>query len=207
MRATPDALFPTDNEYDIPVLDPRLQADFVDAPVIGWGAISRRNRMRGTWHFYVDDSKFSTVWEKPDMVTRTMAVSCVEVNYTTTEQLPFAVGIHRIFMKRWLARYWQERGIRIFADLYTAERYRKYNFMGIPKGWGSFATSARDFKLDLLKEQVEDAREIANGSPLKLLVYGGGPKVHEYCGEQQLVHIPDARNESRKGKEKEHSTI
>jgi hypothetical protein len=198
MRTIPDALFPTDNEYDIPLLDPRLQADFVDAPVIGWGAISRRSRMRGTWHFYVDDAKFSSMWGKPDMVTNTKAVSCAEANYTTTEQLPLAVGIYRIFQKRWLSRYWQERGLRIFADLYVAERYRKINQMGLPKGWASFATSARDFKLDLLRQHVEDAEIIADGNPLKMLVYGGGPKVHEYCGAHQLVHIPDARNEARK---------
>lgn len=198
MRNVPDALFPTDNEYDIPVLDPRLQGDFVDAPVIGWGAISRRSRMRGTWHFYVDDSKFSTVWAKPDMILNTKAVSCVEVNYTTTDQLPKAVGIYRIFQKRWLARYWQENGIRVFADLYAAEKYVEYNKMGIPQGWQAFATSARDTKLDLLEEHVALAKEIACGKPIKMLVYGGGPKVHEYCGEQQFVHIPDARNESRK---------
>lgn len=198
MRNVPDALFPTDNEYDIPVLNPDLQGDFVDAPVCGWGSITRRSRMRGTWHFYVDDSKFTTLWGKPDMVTNTKAVSCVEVNYTTTDQLPKAVGVYRIFQKRWLSRYWQERGIRIFADLYASEAYRGLNLLGIPKGWASFATSARDYKLDLLKETVEVAKTIADGKPLKFLVYGGGPEVKAYCGDMQFVNIPDARNIARK---------
>lgn len=37
VNEVPDALFPTDNEWDIPTLFLPLQADFVDLPVRGWG--------------------------------------------------------------------------------------------------------------------------------------------------------------------------
>jgi hypothetical protein len=200
MRTVPDALFPSSSPYDIPLLLPSHQGDFVDAPVLGWGSITRRSRMKGTWHFYVDDAKFHTLWAKPDIVTNTKAVSCVEVNYTTSDQLPFAAGLFRIFKKRWLARYWQERGLRIFADLYVAEKYRHINLMGIPKGWCAFATSASDAELPLLEQHLSDAEDVADGNPLKFIVYGGGPEVHEFCGAHQMVHIPDARNEARKAK-------
>jgi hypothetical protein len=47
--------------YEIPVLDINKQGDFINLPVAGWGSVSRRTRFKGTWHFYIDDSKFAAL--------------------------------------------------------------------------------------------------------------------------------------------------
>ncbi len=194
----PDTVFPTDNDYEIPVLRRDLQADFVDLPVTGWGASSRKDRMRGTWHFYVDDEKFNRVWKHPDLPLTTKAVACVEVNFSTNDQMPFAVGLHRIFMKRWLSRFWQEHGMPIWVDLNVAGKFSGYNLYGVPEGWKSYAAHAVDSRLDDLETDIRLA-DGRSGGDFRMLVYGGASGVANFCKQyDNLVHIPDARLQARK---------
>jgi len=193
----PDALFPTVNEWDIPTLYLPLQADFVDLPVRGWGSIKRKTTMRGTWHFYVDDYKFAAIWKKPDEVLNTAAVSIVEVNFTTEDQMPMAVGLYRTMQKRWLARYWQSQGLRVFVDLNVAKKFDEINLLGVPDGWKSFATSGADYAIDRLETQGEIAKRKAGDAAVNFLVYGGGVKIAKLCAEQSWVYLPDARNAAR----------
>jgi hypothetical protein len=196
----PDAIFPTNNEWDIPTLFPKLQADFIDAPVRGWGSIKRKTTMRGTWHFYTDDYKFAAMWSKPDEMLKTQAISVVEVNYTTDDQMPMAMCLYRIFQKRWLSRYWQAKGIRIFADLNVAEKCDTINLLGIPDGWRSYATSVSDNSIEILMRHVEIAQLKAGTDDINLLVYGGGPEIKKLCAKNHWVNIPDARNAARSNK-------
>lgn len=200
MVVAPDALFPSDNEFGIPNLMVSRQGDFVDLPVRGWGQIARRSSMRGTWHFYVDDSKFAALWKHPEALMKTGAVTAVEPNYTTDDQMPIAVGLYRIYQKRWIARYWQECGVRVFADLHVAPCYYRYALLGVPKGWAAYATRAADSKIDLLLEEAGMAEERAGGR-FNFLVYGTGNKVKELCGERDWVFVEDAANRSRKAEE------
>ena len=193
----PDALFSTDNEWDIPTLFLPLQADFVDLPVRGWGSIKRKTMMRGTWHFYVDDYKFAAIWKCPDVVRNTSAVSIVEVNYTTEDQMPMAVCLYRTMQKRWLARYWQSQGLRVLVDLNVAKKCDEINLLGVPDGWKSFATSGADYALDRLEDQYALATRKAGGVPAIFLVYGGGVKMAKLCAERGWVFVPDARNAAK----------
>jgi len=196
----PDALFPTDNEFGIPLLRKDLQGRYVDMPVRGWGAVARPSQMRGTWHFYVDDSKFTGLWKHPETVLKSKAYNCVEPNYTTDDQMPFAVSLYRTYMKRWLSRYWQEHGMCIFVDLNVAEPFDELNLTGVPKGWQSYATSATDSKIWLLEQHAALANKHADGNKINMLVYGGGKKVIALCGENDWVHIKDARNAAKENK-------
>jgi len=197
VNEVPDALFPADNIWDIPTLYLPLQADFVDLPVRGWGSIKRKTMMRGTWHFYVDDYKFSALWKSPDAVLKTAAVSVVEVNFTTEDQMPKAVGLYRTMQKRWLARYWQSQGLRVFVDLNVAKKFDEINLLGVPDGWKSFATSGADYAIGRLEDQYTIALRKAGGAPTNFLVYGGGLKIAKLCAERGWVYVPDARNAAR----------
>ena len=57
MSIAPDCLFPSSNELGIPDRLLSMQADYVDLPVKPWGSIARTRTHRGTYHFYVDDSR------------------------------------------------------------------------------------------------------------------------------------------------------
>ena len=154
--------------------------------------------MRGTWHFYVDDDKFKALWKHPDSVLETRCIGAVEPNFSTDDQMPLAVAMYRIYQKRWLARYWQQYELPVWVDLYVAPPFYKLNLMGVPEGWRSYATSATDARLDLLGEHAAIAQKHAGMNPIRFMVYGGGRKVKELCGKNDWIHIPEARNASRK---------
>jgi len=191
----PDTIFPTDNKYDIPVLLLEMEARLIDFPFQAWGSIKRTSTNKGTWHFYVDDYRFSALWDKANMIPETKCVSVVEVNYTISNQMPYPVALYRIYQKRWLARYWQSEGIRIIADLNVASPYREMNLLGIPDGWKTYATRGYNDRLDELETEIELAVKKAGTKNITFLVYGGGSAVREFCKKDPIVtHTDERRN-------------
>lgn len=185
--SVPDAIFATNNDYGIPCLDIGQQADYVDGVVKAWGSLARKNRHRGTWHFYTDDYKFTSIWDKPDAITETKAITTTEVNYSLNSQMPLAVTLYRIYQKRWLARYWQSTGMRVFVDLNVPLDLMDYNMLGVPVGWSAFSTRAFDREVDDLIARIEIAKKHCDS--LFMLVVGGGDKVKQVCYDNQLVWI------------------
>ena len=191
----PDTVFPTNNPQEIPVLDKRMICNLVDMPFQAWGSIARTSRMVGTWHFYVDDYRFSALWSSPKAVVNTGCVSVVEPNFTITDQMPYSVALYRVYQKRWLARYWQSQGIRVIVDLNVSIRYLAVNMLGVPEGWTSYATRGYTDRLEDLDKEFKAAAERAGTEKINFLVYGGGEKVRQYCRENpRVVHIDEHRN-------------
>jgi hypothetical protein len=197
MTIVPDAIFPHTALLEIPQLMIGRQADFCDLPVRGWGSVSRRTQFQGTWHFYVDDYKFSTAWKKPETLLNTKAINFVEPNFSTDQQMPYPVVLYRIYQKRWISRFWQEKGLGCFVDLSVADKWEDLNLEGVPKGWQSYATAANDLRLDTLERHATCAKRHALGQKIRLLVYGGGEKTAKLCEKNDWVHVRDARNEAR----------
>lgn len=175
-----DALWPSDNGYDVPVLLDDLAARSVDAPVVGWGTSGRSTKMRGTWHFFVDDYRFTALLKRPHQLPATNAVAAVEPNFTITDQMPYAEALHRVYQKRWIARYWQSVGIKIIVDLNVSQRYAKLNLTGVPHGWPSYATRGHNDRLHQIIKEYELAKAHAGAPPL-FVVYGGGRRVSDLC--------------------------
>lgn len=186
-----DLIFPSDNEYEIPALRLDLQADAIDLPFTQWGSVRRAATMPGTWHFYTDDFRFASLWDHPERVAATKCVTCIEINYSTTNETETARLIWQTYRKRWIARYWQTRGIRIIVDLNVASKAAEINMLGVPKGWRSFATRGYDAIPGALALEYRIACSIADpGVPL-FVVYGGGAQIHELCRANAWLHIPD----------------
>jgi len=191
----PDTIFPTNNKYGIPVLLPDMEAKLIDFPFVAWGSVKRTSVNEGSWHFYVDDYRFTALWDKPDMIPATKCISVVEVNYTITDQMPYPVALYRIYQKRWLARYWQSQGVRVVADLNVARPFREMNMLGIPRGWKTFATHGYNDRIDDLQNELDIAQEIAGTDNITFMVYGGGEKVREFCENNPVVtHTDEHRN-------------
>lgn len=196
-KHVPDAIWPSDNDLGIPSLNLELCADALDIPFRGWGTIPRRSRMPGTWHFYVDDYRFSALWKDPSKVVATKAVNCVEPNFTVHEQLPRAVVQWRTYQKRWLARYWQAQGIRIFVDMNVHPRCMEDNLVGVPVGWSAFATRGYNDDTWRIREQHALARAIACKKDVLFVVYGGGLPVKDFCQDESLIWLPEQESERR----------
>lgn len=186
----PDAVFPSDNEWGIPSLLPSLQASLLVAPFAGWGMVARSTRMVGTWHFYVDDYRFDHLWEDPSGILRTGCVAVVEPNVSVYQDMPRAVALWAIYRKRWIARWWQECGIKVLVDLNVARHHAELNWLGIPKGWKAYATRAYEKRLEGTEEEYREAVDHAGTNEILFVVYGGGKKAEEMARSNGWIWYP-----------------
>lgn len=190
----PDALWPTDNDYEIPVLDLTMQADAVDLPVEIWGASKRKRRMNGTWLFYTTDDRFEALWTDPTPVVNTGCVTVAEPNFSTNHQMPFPVALWGIYRKRWLGRYWQSVGKRLLVDLNVNEKYFDLNMFGIPAGWRAYATRGHSDLIPQIRHLCEMAKARAESDSILFVVYGGGKALHAEARAHGWIWIPEQQD-------------
>jgi hypothetical protein len=195
-----DSIWPTDNAYSVPSLLPELQADQVAGPVTTWGTQGARRPMRGTWHFYTADSKFDPLWRRPHRVLYSRPAAVCECNFSTIEQSPFAFSLWNIYKKRWLARYWQAAGLRVFVDLNVdadlnapsaAVGGARPNLLGVPAGWAAYSSRAHADRPENLLPEWETAREHSGKEHPLFLVVGGGRRVKQLAQEHGWVWVPE----------------
>lgn len=194
MEPAKDILFPSDNLYDIPCLRIDRQAGHLELPFVPYGT-GRRNKRVSTLHFYVDDYRFNALWKNPAKIFDNNPAAVVEPNYSLFDTTPLAFGLQFIYQKRWMARYWQENGIRIYVDLNVSSKFFDYNRMGVPNGWNAFATRGALGGLELLKAKFNQARQISGLDSPNLIVYGGGKEVHDFCCLHSLLYVHDYMTE------------
>jgi hypothetical protein len=176
-----------------------MQAQAVVAPVQPWGmgAGARSRQNRGMWHFYTEDYRFDALWADPSPVVNSGCVAIVEPNFSAYLEMPRAVALWSIYRKRWLARWWQLMGLRVFVDLNVAEVHYEDNLLGVPAGWLAWGTRGYSERLHLTEREFEMACERAGTRSIQFLVYGGGKEVKERCQERGWVHVIEQRDAAK----------
>lgn len=185
-----DRIYDSDNEFDIPIL--RLDEQPTSGlllPFAGWGADTRAKKGISTYHFYVEDYRFTNIWNNPVSILDSGCTELVEPNLSLFDTTPIAYGLQQIYMKRWIARFWQECGAKVYADLNVAKKFQKWNRLGIPKGYSAFATRGYADRQEYLKEEIQIAREISGLDKPNMIVYGGGEKVRELCLQNNVLYV------------------
>ena len=191
-----DCLYKSNNVWGIPTLLLDWQAkDRLLLPVAAWGADSRLRQDVYTYHFYVDDYRFNALWKNPDKLLRSGARAIVEPNLSTYDQMPLAYGLHLIYKKRWIARWLQDCGVRVYADLNVAVKFREYNLMGLPEGWNAFATRGYMGREELLREEIEIARRVSGLQSPNIFVYGGGATIQWVCAQENVLYLESVMRE------------
>ena len=185
-----DRLYDSDNEYDIPNLLMEQQPERgLLLPFAAWGADSRLRKDIATYCFYVEDYRFEAIWKDPTIVINSGCAAVVEPNLSLFDTTPIAFGLQQIYKKRWIARYYQECGIKVYADLNVARKFQKYNMLGIPKGYNAFATRGYTDRIEYLLEEIEVARQISGLQKPNMIVYGGGAKIESIAKENGLIYV------------------
>ena len=184
-----DVLYESNNAFDIPNLLLEQQAGKLELPFSAWGAETRQKKGISTYHFYVDDYRFENIWKDPTKVLMSGCTQLVEPNLSLFDTTPVAWGLQQIYKKRWISRYFQECGIKIYADLNVAHKFYEYNQMGIPEGYNAFFTRGYADRLEYLNAEHEIARRISGKDVPNLIIYGGGAAVRDYCVKNSLVYI------------------
>lgn len=185
-----DRIYESDNEFDIPLLRlDRQPANGLLLPFAGWGTDTRMKKGISTYHFYVEDYRFTNIWKAPEKVLQSGCLEFVEPNLSLFDTTPAAYGLQMIYMKRWIARFWQECGARVYADLNVAKKFYKYNRMGIPDGYNAFATRGYAEREEYLKQEIGIARQISGLDKPNMIVYGGGDRIREICIQNNLLYL------------------
>jgi len=188
----PDAAFPSDNEFQIPLLLSSLQAVAVPLPLEAYGAT--RQSGPGTYHFYTDDRRILPLIGDPTPIVNACPVAAIEPNFSLYGQMPRALALGRIYHKRWIARFWQSHGIQIIVDLNVAPEHAEDNLLGVPSGWRSYATRGYTDRLDHLQGEYDQACRHAGSPEILFVVYGGGSKVKELARAQGWLWFNEERN-------------
>lgn len=185
-----DRIYDSDNVFDIPSLRIDRQPDNgLLLPLVGWGTDTRLKKGIQTYHFYVEDYRFTNVWNDPTKPLQGGCMEFVEPNLSLFDTTPVAYGLHLIYMKRWIARFWQECGAKVYADLNVARKFYDYNRLGIPEGYNAFATRGYADREKYLKQEIEIARQISGLDKPNMIVYGGGEKIREICLQHNVLYV------------------
>lgn len=196
-------LFNSNNEYEIPLLKKDMAAEFVVTPVCQWGTNKANIRKAEMIHFYTDDFRFKALWTDPTKIFISKAKIIVEPNISLFDTTPIATGIYRIFQKRWIARYLQECGKKIFVDLNVSKKFKDINILGVPQGFNAFATRGYNNQLDDLVSEIRIAQRVSERDIPNMIVYGGGKRVIDVCAKYGLIYIEDSVTDTHtKGKNK-----
>jgi hypothetical protein len=192
----PNARFPTDNVWDVPTLDAKLQALQVELPFQTWGskAGGRKRQMNGTYHFYTDDLRFEALWTDPMPVVLSGCHAAVEPNFTVSLESPRAFVLWNVYRKRWMARYWQTEGVRVFVDLNVPAEYADLTFLGVPKEWRAYITRGYSDRTEATVNEWRAACEHHGDEDIFFTVYGGGKAVKQMCSERGWGWLPEERD-------------
>ena len=185
-----DRIYDSDNAFDIPTLRLDRQPDSgLLLPFSGWGTDTRLKKGIQTYHFYVEDYRFTAIWDDPAKPLQGGCSELVEPNLSLFDTTPVAYGLQLIYMKRWIARFWQECGANVYADLNVARKFYGYNRLGIPEGYNAFATRGYADREEYLKQEIDIARQISGLDKPNLIVYGGGERIREICLQNSVLYV------------------
>lgn len=198
MPANHDFVFPSDNEWGIPMLDAGLQAEMLTLPAMLWGAGKRTQKVAGgTVLFYLDDYRFEALFRDPAPIVLSRALAIVEPNFSVYMDTPKAMALYQTYKKRWIARYCQHYGVRVWVDLYAS--HDAINLIGVPEGWRSYATRG-NVNVENIEATYQKAIAHRGGDDVLFLVYGGGDKCELYCRERGWLWLPEYMDMRRKWK-------
>lgn len=194
-----DRIYDSGNEFDIPNLrTDRQPENGLLLPFAGWGADTRAKKGIATYHFYVEDYRFSSIWNDPASVLKRGCTALVEPNLSLFDTTPVAYGLQLVYMKRWIARFWQECGAKVYADLNVSRKFYKWNRLGIPEGYNAFATRGYADREEYLKQEIAIAREISGLDKPNMIVYGGGERIKELCVQNKVLYVEQFMTNKRK---------
>ena len=126
--------------YDIPELKP-ADIDLKGAELIDFShALKCTTPENKICHFFTDDYVFERAWREPrryvENLRRFRAV--VGPDFSSYTDFPWACQVFNHYRRQWLARFWQDEGVRIIPDVQFGHddggASMLYCLDGIPRG-------------------------------------------------------------------------
>ena len=196
-----DFVYPSNNEFDIPTLKTDNMPVHLELPINPWGAEARYKKGMMTYHFYVDDYRFEQLFKDPIKLLESGVHAIVEPNCSIHDQTPMAHAIFQTYRKRYLCRYLQDCGIKIWVDLNVSPHFEEINALGVPEGYNAFCTRGVTGWLNTTERHWEMAKRISGLEKPNMFVYGGGEEIHEWCMAHDVVYVNEFMNRAKQKEE------
>lgn len=181
--------------FDIPQILPQ-EFDLVDAEVLGF------NYARGEdfpeeyiCHFYLDDYQFDRVWKDPDKYIDLMRKfkAVLAPDFSLYTDFPKAVQIYNHYRKHWVARYWQDHGVKVIPTIcWSDEESFEWCFDGVPKHSTVSISVLGCNRSEQMKKDywVGFNKTIEVVQPKKILLFkGNSPVTLPDVGDAEVVEV------------------
>lgn len=184
-------IFPSNNEYGIPDLEPSEITSIPDALVPYNIRVRSQLGYKGLGiHFFLDDYRFEQAWIKPEVGLERVKAAEVALtpDFSLYSDMPKAIQIYNTYRNRWLGKFWQERGIKVIPTLSWSDRESfKFCFLGIPEKT-VVAVSTVSINKGITKNFLDGfACAVGRLNPSKVLCYGKVlPEMLEYIAEDRI---------------------
>jgi hypothetical protein len=179
-------------DLGIPTLDLTKQVTRLTPPVVPYGSVARRLEMKGTYHFYVNDNRFTRLCASPARLLRSGCTAAFEANFTSGSNTPRIRALYDIFRKRTLAKFWQDCGLDIVVDLNVYRDFHDIALLGVPAGWRAYATRCHTgWTAAEIEAEHALAAAHAESTDLLFVLVGGGKAAKALCADQGWTHVPE----------------
>ena len=166
-------------KYDIPEIKPVKKMPEIKE-WIGFNYVlsdKNPNKNKGV-HFFIDDYQFIRIWNNPDDYVDKLSQygAVIAPDFSPYGDMPLATQIFNHYRKHWVARYLQERGVKIIPCVRASDDERSLDFYldGEPKGsivaissmWVNKSKEIKDYFMREYNKMYDTLK------PCKVLMYG-----------------------------------
>lgn len=124
------------NRWGIPEITP-CNVNLTGAEFISFGEKAKiKDPPNMVIHFYIDDYKFSSLWNSPDkwLALFRSCRAVVAPDFSNYTDMPLAQQLWNHYRRQWLGKYWQDNGVNVICSLSWAnEQMQDWSFTGVPK--------------------------------------------------------------------------
>jgi hypothetical protein len=188
-----DVIFDADNWYGIPsLLDHMLcetpptdvwcnKKECHNKSLMLWGSDALPDNCNNSFlGFYVDDRRFDSIWfdavKNLKKIISLNFTAVIEPDFSVWRDEPRALQIYNRYRSQWIARYYQEAGIKIIPSLsWSDDESHKFCLCGIPENVKLVSvqcrTSVDSTGKKLFERGIKNQLEKIN--PESIMIYGG----------------------------------
>lgn len=202
-----------DGYLEYPVIE---SAGNISVPesLIPFDKLNRSKNHKEVVHFYIDDSKFESVWSKPAFYLASLKrfPAVITTDFSLYRDAPLAQQIWNTYRNRVLGHFFQRNGISIIPNVRWGDErsyseraiYEKFAFLGLPKhsmvsigSYGCIKTKEDKYYFEHGLEAMLGALE-----PAVVLVYGAMPQsvFARFQNQTEFVSYPNWISQQKGGK-------
>lgn len=132
-RLNTRAIYPGDETYGIPSVQ---GASVIPDSMTAWNQ-APSSRPGSAWHFFLDDYRFETVWNRPEVsLSRVQLLGmALSPDFSLWRQMPMVMQLWQVYRARWLSALWEANGITVIPTVsWSDQRSHEWAWLGIPAG-------------------------------------------------------------------------